>query len=67
MAGIRNCLEGTSWDVFGHIACQCDRRVLPFDMVDKSTRPFQTHFGLVFGDEVVQRGLLFPYSGSRKG
>src|SRR6266566_6244980 len=34
--------------------------VLPFDMVDKSTRPFQTHFGPVFGEEAVQRGLLFP-------
>jgi hypothetical protein len=33
-------------------------------MVDKSTRPFQTHFGPVFGDEAVQRGLLFPWRGS---
>jgi hypothetical protein len=35
-------------------------RVQPSDMVDKSTDPFQTHFGRVFGDEVVQAGLLFP-------
>jgi len=34
--------------------------VLPLKMVDKSTSPLQTHFGPVFGDEAVQRGLLFP-------
>ena len=34
--------------------------VLPWDMVDKSTSPLQPHFGPVFGDEAVQRGLLFP-------
>ncbi len=28
--------------------------VLRLDMVDKSIRPLQTHFGSVFGDEVVQ-------------
>ena len=37
-----------------------DKEVLPLDIMDKSTGPFQTHFGPVFGDEVVQRGLLFP-------
>ena len=34
--------------------------VLLSDMVDKWTRPFQSHFGPLFGDEAVQRGLLFP-------
>jgi hypothetical protein len=27
--------------------------VQPWDMVDKSTDPFQTHFGPVFGEEAV--------------
>jgi hypothetical protein len=33
--------------------------VLRLDIVDKSTSPLQTHLGPVFGDEAVQRGLLF--------
>ena len=37
--------------------------VLPWEMVDKSISPLQTHFGPVFGDEAVQRRLLFPESG----
>ena len=37
---------------------------LPFDMVDKSTEPSMNHFGPVFGDEAVQRDLLFPEPGS---
>lgn len=45
-----NCI----WDALG---------VLPWDMVDKSTGPFQAHLGPVFGDETVQRGLLFPEPG----
>jgi hypothetical protein len=39
-------------------------QVLPSDMVDKSANPFHTHFGPVFCDEAVQRGLLFPERGS---
>ncbi len=38
--------------------------VLPNDMVDKSISPFQTPFGLVFGVEGVQTGLLFLELGS---
>src|SRR2546430_12653958 len=38
--------------------------VLRLDMVEKSTSPLQTRFGPVFGDEAVQRGLLFPERGS---
>ena len=34
--------------------------VLPWKMVDNSSSPLQTHFGPVFRDEAVQRGLLFP-------
>src|SRR5215831_21323115 len=30
-----------------------DGGVQPLDMVDKSTEPFQTHFGPFFGDEAV--------------
>src|SRR5215472_8326983 len=33
-------------------------------MVENSTSPFQTDFGPVFGDEAVQRDLLFPEPGS---
>jgi hypothetical protein len=35
-------------------------QVKPLNMVDKLISLLQTHFGPVFGDEVVQRGLLFP-------
>ena len=38
--------------------------VLPKDMVDNSLSPFQTPFGLVFGVEGVQTGLLFLELGS---
>jgi hypothetical protein len=41
-----------------------DQLVLPKDMVENSTSPFQTHFGPVFRDEAVQRDLLFPEPGS---
>ena len=39
---------------------QPKREVLLLDMVDNSTSPLQTHFWLVFGDEAVLTGLLFP-------
>ncbi len=35
-------------------------RVLPLEMVDKSTSPLQTHFEPVVCHEAVQPGLLFP-------
>jgi hypothetical protein len=41
------------------IFAQVKQRVLRLDIVDKSTSPLQTHLGPVFGDEAVQRGLLF--------
>jgi hypothetical protein len=39
-------------------------KVLPWNMVDNSSSPLQTHFGSVFRDEAVQRGLLFLEPGS---
>ena len=37
--------------------------VLPSEMVDKSTGPFQAHLGPVCGDEAVQRDHIFPEQG----
>jgi shikimate kinase len=34
--------------------------VLPWNMVDKSPSPLQADFGVVFGEETVQTGLLSP-------
>src|SRR5215469_11275359 len=42
---------------FSHLTVQV---VLPWDMVENSISPLQTHFGPVFGDEAVQASLLFP-------
>lgn len=39
------------------------RRVLLWDMVDKSTGPFRAYFVVFFSDETVQRGILFPEAG----
>jgi hypothetical protein len=39
------------------------RQVLPLNMVDNLTGPFQAHFRPVFGDEAFQRALLFPKQG----
>jgi hypothetical protein len=41
-----------------------EKVVLRLEMVDKSISPLQTHCGPVFGDEAVQRGLLFLECGS---
>jgi hypothetical protein len=38
--------------------------VLPLNMVDNSSSPLQTNFGLVFRGEAVQRSLLFLEPGS---
>jgi hypothetical protein len=38
--------------------------VLPWNIVDNSSRPLETHFGPVFRDEAVQRSLLFREPGS---